>query len=136
MDDFEILTKTLFFEAGSTCDIEEVLYIGWVIRNRVEGSRQFGKNYVEVCLKKWQFSCWNKKSIEEIEKIKWDNSKNFGWAVSRAVASYIIEAPEKFNPIPKVYDYYNPQLCCPSWGRKYKRIYPQLKLKHIFFKRK
>jgi spore germination cell wall hydrolase CwlJ-like protein len=137
MDSLEILSKTLFFEAGSTCDIFEVLYIGWVIRNRVEGPSWYGKTYEEVCLKKYQFSCWNGKTLDEIESIAWDNgSKNFRWSMCRFVAAYIIDAPADHNPIPKVYDYYNPQLCCPSWGRKYKRIYPHLKLKHIFFRRK
>ncbi len=137
ISDFEILTKTLFFEAGSTCNIKEVLYIGWVIRNRVEGKRWFGNTYKKVCLKKWHFSCWNGKTIKQIKKIKWDNSNNhFAWKMCRFVAAYIMESPAWHNPIPGATHYVEPTLACPSWARKMERLYPQLKLKHLFFKEK
>ena len=67
MDSFEILCKTMYHEGGSTCGIDEVLYLGWVIRNRVEGKSWFGKTYEEVCLKKWQFSCWNEGDPNKIK---------------------------------------------------------------------
>ena len=50
------------------------------------------------------------------------------------VAEYIMGEDKKFNPIPKVCYYYRPELCCPSWARKYKRVYTNLKLKHLFYK--
>lgn len=129
VNELEIFAKTLFFEAGSTCDLQEVLHIAWVIRNRVEKKRWFKKNYIEVCLQKWQFSCWNHKTFNEIKKIKLNN---FRYLMCMMIAEYVKDSPKKFNPIPGVCYYYNPQLCCPSWAKKLKRIYPQLNLKHLF----
>ncbi len=132
MDGFDILTKTLYFEAGSTQEIFDVILIGWVIRNRVNGSRWYGNTYQKVCLKKWQFSCWNGKTLDEIEAIKWDNSKDFRWSMCRMVAAYIIDAPESHNPIPRICHYYNPMLIAPRWARNMKMVSPLLKLDHIF----
>ena len=138
ISDFEILTKTLFFECGSTQEIFDVLMVGWVIRNRVKKGgvlgKWFGNTYERVCLKKWQFSCWNGKDINEIKKIEWGNN-NFRWAMCRMAAAYIIEAPESHNPIPKVYYYYNPMLVSPKWARNMKMVTPLLRLDHIFMKK-
>ena len=41
MTDFEIFAKTLYFEAGSTQEIFDVIMVGWVIRNRVEAKKSF-----------------------------------------------------------------------------------------------
>ena len=31
----------------------------WVIRNRADNPRWWGNDITDVCLKKYQFSCWN-----------------------------------------------------------------------------
>lgn len=131
MTSLEILTKTLFFEAGSTCSMNEVLHIAWVIRNRVEGKKWFGNTYRKVCLKKWQFSCWNGKSEKDIEAIQVDGTLE--WIMCQSAASYVLRAPAWHNPIPLVTHYFNPTLAFPKWGRKLIQFWPQLKLKHIFF---
>jgi len=127
-----VFAKTLYYEAGSTCSMQEVLYIAWCIRNRVRGRRWFGSTFVEVCLKKWQFSCWNGKNINDVLDI--DLNGRFRYGMCLAVAEYVMNEKERFNPIPGVCYYYEPTLCCPSWARKFKRYYTEPKLKHIFFK--
>jgi spore germination cell wall hydrolase CwlJ-like protein len=44
--------------------------VGWAIRNRVNDGKAnswWGEGYAGVCVKAWQFSCWNK------------NDPNFGY---------------------------------------------------------
>lgn len=33
--------------------------VAWVIRNRADNPRWWGNDITDVCLKKYQFSCWN-----------------------------------------------------------------------------
>jgi spore germination cell wall hydrolase CwlJ-like protein len=131
--ELDIFAKTLYFEAGSTCDIFEVLFLAWVIRNRVEGSSWFGSDYQKVCLKRYQFSCWNGVARKEIDNMK---INNFRFKMCLFIAEYVMRWKGSENPIPKTCYYYEPTLCSPKWARKMKRIYPQLKLKHIFFEDK
>jgi len=131
-----VFAKTLYYEGGSTDDIIEVLYIGYVIRNRVDGKRWFGRNYIEVCLKKYQFSCWNGKTLDAIEKIDLNGRRK--WKMCLMVSEYIMELPKKEIPreMKGVCYYYNPLLVCPKWAYKGKLIYPEMELAHIFLKLK
>lgn len=45
-------------DAADGSSIEERLAVACVVRNRVRAAR-FGVGYAGVCLKPWQFSCWN-----------------------------------------------------------------------------
>jgi hypothetical protein len=130
VEDKEIFAKTLYNEAGSTCGLFEILFIAWCIRNRVEGKKWFGSTYSEVCLKKYQFSCWNKKTKKQILKLKYNN---FRYTKCLMIATFVIHEEPKYNPIPRSCYYYEPTLCSPKWARKMRRQYPQLKLKHIYF---
>jgi len=132
----DIFAKTLYYEGGSTDDIIEILYIGYVIRNRVDGKKWFGNNYIEVCLKKWQFSCWNNKTLEQIEAIDLDARRK--WKMCLMVAEYIMELPKKEIPaeMQGVCYYYNPLLVCPTWAYKGELVYPEPRLAHIFLKLK
>ena len=134
MTPLKMFALTLYFEAGSTCDFLETYFLAWVIRNRVKRGGWFGKGYDGVCLKPWQFSCWNNKTKKQIEKIDLDGK--FRYMVCQAIAEIVSKAPAKWNPIPATCYYYNPELVCPKWARKFKRVYPVLKLIHIFFKSK
>jgi len=64
MDDVEILARTLYGEArGEKIPGKEA--VAQVVLNRVRRAQERGGDYWwgasvrEVCLKKWQFSCWN-----------------------------------------------------------------------------
>ncbi len=134
MNEKEILIKTLYFEAGSTQEIWDVLLIAWVIRNRVKQGGYFGKTYKEVCLKPYQFSCWNGSNYNKLKKMRIGST--WRWNVCRVIASYIMKAPEKDNPIKDVCFYYNDKLCDPKWAKKMVRTDPDLKLDHVFLKEK
>lgn len=54
----DILTKTLWAEARGEGH-EGMVAVGWVIRNRAAQPGWWGKCIESVCLKPYQFSCWN-----------------------------------------------------------------------------
>ncbi|MEK9724321.1 MAG: cell wall hydrolase, partial [Rhodospirillaceae bacterium] len=65
MTDEETVARTVWGEARGE-PFNGKIAIAWVIRNRVEldlhGDEKpdwWGEGYEAVCLKPWQFSCWN-----------------------------------------------------------------------------
>lgn len=60
--DRDILARTLWGEArGET--LAGMVAVAWTIRNRVSDGKAkswWGEGYAGVCLKPYQFSCWNK----------------------------------------------------------------------------
>ena len=60
--DRDILARTLWGEARGE-SLAGQIAVAWTIRNRVnDGNARswWGEGYVGVCLKPYQFSCWNK----------------------------------------------------------------------------
>lgn len=57
--DLEVMARTLWAECRLEPDQGQVA-VAWVIRNRATHPRWWGRSVKEVCLKPWQFSCWNK----------------------------------------------------------------------------
>jgi N-acetylmuramoyl-L-alanine amidase len=58
LDDTQILQLTLIGEARGE-PIEGQIAVGCVIRNRLHHNPTRYKSYLEVCIEKEQFSCWN-----------------------------------------------------------------------------
>ena len=59
--DRDILARTLWGEARGE-GFDGQIAVAWTIRNRVfdgKAKSWWGEGYAEVCLKPWQFSCWN-----------------------------------------------------------------------------
>ena len=60
--DRDILARTLWGEARGE-SLAGQIAVAWTIRNRVNDGKAtswWGEGYAGVCLKPWQFSCWNK----------------------------------------------------------------------------
>ena len=57
-NDIIIMAKTIWGEARGE-DYQGQVAVGWVIRNRCEEGGWFGNSIREVCLKPYQFECWN-----------------------------------------------------------------------------
>jgi spore germination cell wall hydrolase CwlJ-like protein len=60
--DRDILARTLWGEARGE-SLAGQIAVAWTIRNRVfdgKAKSWWGEDYAGVCLKPWQFSCWNK----------------------------------------------------------------------------
>lgn len=53
----EVVGMTIWAEARSE-PIEGEIAVGCVIRNRVLHPLRFGSSWKDVCLARWQFSCW------------------------------------------------------------------------------
>jgi len=61
----EYMARTLWGEARGESEEGQVA-VGHVIKNRVEKKTWYGKTIKDVCLKKWQFSCWNENDPNRI----------------------------------------------------------------------
>lgn len=60
--DRDIFARTLWAEARGE-DLIGQIAVAWTIRNRAfdgKAKSWWGEGYAGVCLKPWQFSCWNK----------------------------------------------------------------------------
>lgn len=57
--ELDVAARTVWGEARGEKHPEAMLAVAWVIRNRVEHPRWWGKTIAEVCRKPYQFSCWN-----------------------------------------------------------------------------
>lgn len=59
LDDVDILTHTVYGEARGE-SAEGQAAVAWIVRNRVAKRREYmGTTIKDVCLKPYQFSCWN-----------------------------------------------------------------------------
>lgn len=64
LSDVDIVARTIYGEARGEYarvdgGISSLIAVGNVIMNRQKQQTWFGKTVREVCLKPWQFSCWN-----------------------------------------------------------------------------
>ncbi len=57
-DSLDTVARTIFGEARGENRGGRIA-VAWVIRNRVSEPGWWGDDYVSVCRKAWQFSCWN-----------------------------------------------------------------------------
>jgi spore germination cell wall hydrolase CwlJ-like protein len=60
--DRDVLARTLYGEARGE-SLAGMVAVAWTIRNRVNDGKAkswWGEGYAGVCLKPYQFSCWNK----------------------------------------------------------------------------
>ena len=60
--DRDVLARTLWGESRGE-GLAGMIAVAWSIRNRVNDGKErswWGEGYTDVCLKAWQFSCWNK----------------------------------------------------------------------------
>tara|TARA_R110000851_G_scaffold189550_1_gene339793 strand:- start:71 stop:481 length:411 start_codon:yes stop_codon:yes gene_type:complete len=57
-ENLEYMARTIWGEARGE-DKEGKISVGHVIKNRADKKTWMGKTIKDVCLKKWQFSCWN-----------------------------------------------------------------------------
>ncbi|MBC3948368.1 cell wall hydrolase [Pseudomonas folii] len=136
--DRDILARTLWGEARGE-GLAGQIAVAWSIRNRVEMDLHndgkpdwWGEGYSGVCLKPWQFSCWNK------------NDPNFPYLSGAKVipaaqlmqafkaADLVMSAAEP-DPTGGATHYYATTMPkAPAWAAKAKQT---LKLgHHVFFK--
>lgn len=57
LNEYHVLAVTIWGESRGE-PVEGRIFVGSVIRNRVNHPKRFGDSYDAVCLKRAQFSCW------------------------------------------------------------------------------
>lgn len=118
MTELEIFAKTLFGEArGET--LSGIEAVANVILNRVRhaekiGSYWWGKTIEEVCLKPFQFSCWNKNDPNHALLME-DLKDNKIYQICERVAKRAIKGFLPDNT--KGATHYHTTAVNPSWAR-------------------
>ncbi|WP_122432135.1 cell wall hydrolase [Pseudomonas viridiflava] len=136
--DRDVLARTLWGEARGE-GLPGQIAVAWSIRNRVEMDLHndgkpdwWGEGYAGVCLKPWQFSCWNKNdpNYPFLSGAKAIPFREF--AQARIAADQVIEGKQP-DPTGGATHYYSTTMPkAPTWAAKARQT---LKLgHHIFFK--
>lgn len=76
LSDVQTLALTMMGEAGGDSregrsSLEERVGVACVIRNRAREPHRYGDSLKAVCLKKWQFSCWNAGDPNRVRLLRW-----------------------------------------------------------------
>lgn len=134
-DDLDVLARTIFGEARceygySQGGMASLIAVGNVIMNRSKSPKRFGRTLKEVCLRPWQFSCWNENDPvrKTIEGVGPQADPVFG--ICRDVAIGV--ALQNWPDLTKGSDHYHANYCHPKWADP-----ERLKVKlgrHIFYR--
>jgi N-acetylmuramoyl-L-alanine amidase len=134
--DIDVLARTIFGEARGE-GVQGMAAVACVIRNRVrldlhgDGRPDWwGEGYEGVCLKPWQFSCWNagdpnRPLLERVTKM--DSLFAQAWAVaSLAVAGgYLVDVTNGAT-------HYHAKTVFPDWA---KGVKPCAEIgRHLFYR--
>lgn len=112
-DFIETIAKTLWLEARGEGG-NGILAVATVIYERTKHKR-FPNNPVDVCLQKWQFSCWNDKTPNDVNiEIAGNPSEAQILNFCRCVAIDLFN--DTFKSRGPWNHYYNPKKCNPSWA--------------------
>jgi spore germination cell wall hydrolase CwlJ-like protein len=126
-DDLDTMAKTVWAESRSE-PFEGQVAVAWVIRNRALKGGWWGNTIGEVCLKPWQFSCWNDDD-PQFEKIRAVTVAD--WRLIRAlgVCSLVI-TQDLPDPTMGATHYYADYIQEPTWAKK---LSPTKKIGHHTF---
>jgi N-acetylmuramoyl-L-alanine amidase len=134
--DKDILARTLYGEARGLYHKQDgglgaLISVGNVVMNRVKAQTWFGKSVQDVCLKPYQFSCWNPNDPNRpvIESV---TSSQSVFKICLEVAEHILSG--RYPDLTKGSDHYYAQWLQPgpSWA---KSQMPRIKISdHLFFR--
>lgn len=130
--DLDIFARTLYGEARGEYaknGLAAFIAVGNVITNRLKRGK-YGTTLTEVCLKPWQFSCWNKEDPNRSLIQEEGLNENPLFKGCQKVAQMLAEG--RWPDLTRNSDHYHALSCNPSWARKTK-----IKLRlgnHIFYK--
>ena len=132
--DRDVLARTLWGEARGE-SLAGMVAVAWTIRNRVNDGKSkswWGEGYAGVCLKPYQFSCWNKNdpNFPFLSGAKPIPVAEMAKAVMVAIAVMDGAYPDPTGGATHYYATTMPK--APAWAAKAKQT---LKLgHHVFFK--
>lgn len=132
-EQYDIVARTIYGEARGEFTkndggLASLMAVGNVILNRTKSYR-FGKTPRDVCLKPYQFSCWNENDPNKglIQNITTQNSL---FSLCLDVSKNILE--EKWPDLTKGSDHYHTKAVYPYWSVK-KRPLVMIG-NHLFYK--
>jgi N-acetylmuramoyl-L-alanine amidase len=120
----DVLARTLWGEAGGTGGFSAVgrkalEAVAWVVLNRVARPRWWGTTVETVCLKAWQFSCWNANN-PRLPQIRAVDETDGPFVACRAVAAGALAGSLPPDPTLGATHYYasflDAQGRAPSWA--------------------
>jgi hypothetical protein len=119
----EVVAKTLYLEAGnqSTLGKEAVAAVIW---NRANGKKE---KFIQVCLAKKQFSCWNYRKPNQI-KIKDNLSYRICKVIAREMVLGVYNPPYGLELV----THYHEKNVKPHWS--YRRFFLKRIDDHFFYK--
>jgi spore germination cell wall hydrolase CwlJ-like protein len=132
--DRDVLARTLWGEARGESLVGQIA-VAWTIRNRVNDGKTkswWGEGYAGVCLKPYQFSCWNKND-PNFAYLSGAKSIPFREFAQAQIAADQVIAGKVPDPTGGATHYYATSMkAAPAWTQGAKQT---LKLgQHIFFK--
>ena len=131
--EIDVLARTIYGEARGEYHSPEgglsaLIAVGNVVINRVKAQSGYGKSIQEVCLKPFQFSCWNAGDPNRVLLMDEHISDSI-FAMCRQVATKV--AAEEWPDLTKGSDYYHAFSILPPWARGQK---PRMRLaNHVFY---
>ena len=102
--------KTVWGEARGEGE-DGMLAVACVIVNR---TRKTGKSLMEVCLQKWQFSCWNEgdPNLPKMQALDWDDQL---YRMAMIAVLKAIDLPKDKDPTKGSRHYHTPAVK-PKWA--------------------
>ena len=115
----DVVARTIYGEARGQ-GLIGMQAVANVIANRVRNPRWWGRNWVEVCTKKWMFSCWLEGDPNREKLLKVDaRSSEFRKAIRIAKAAIA----GTLEDVTKNSDHYlNAKIAAPKWTRGRKPV--------------
>lgn len=127
LDSERAVAATIWGEARGESYYGKVA-VGWVIRNRVENPGWWGRDWISVCTKKWQFSCWWDSQASRVRFVN-ENDQRF---VECLKAAREVMSDSQSDPTGGATHYYADTIATPKWARDKT---PTTKIgHHIFYK--
>lgn len=106
--------RTLWSESER---LDERRLIMWSIRNRVESHYWGDSTYTATVLRGSQYSAWgNPAKRSQLMALTYETTES-GWRETIDLVVSVIEAPERFNPMPGITHFYSPVSMVPQGGR-------------------
>ena len=119
-DALDTVARTLWGEARGE-GLAGMIAVANVIANRVANPGWWGKTWVEVCRKKWQFSCWLPSDPTHGPMLRADR-RNPAFRVAMGVAQRVINGVLS-DTTAGADHYYNPKSVPePKWARGRKPV--------------
>lgn len=120
--DIDIVARTVYGEARGESRLGRVA-VAYTIRNRVEAdlfgdgkADWWGEGYEAVCLKPWQYSCWNANDPNRpiLEKL---TDVNLIFSACKDIVREVLE-DKITDPTYGATHYYNPKVVAePKWAK-------------------